>query len=521
MLGFHVALALLFVANRAPGTAAAATGFPLDDAWIHMVYGRSVAEHGLPYYNPGDAEAGFTSPLWVVALTLAHLLGAIFSAGPVALAKIAGTLCGAATTLGVLLLVWRLTQSRVATAFAALLAALCPIGAFAQVSGMEVTLCSAMAVWALVAYAHGRLWWTGTFVALAYLSRPELALLAIVLTAAALCARARPTARDKMRAAVPLVAPVAAAGSLWALYCWLAVGRPLPNTFYAKFDMGDATRIPSVLGEALLAVPANAWLAGIVLMALAVAHLYWLRDRVTATVLLIVPAALLFALARTRTFPPGFADYFAFYRYFAPVLPMMSAAMAIGLALPLRWATHETRAGRRRFGAAGLTIATLLAVVTLTPTAGRLAAASSSYAWHCQNMNEVQVALGHWVATETPTEAAVVVNDAGAIRYFGERRVIDLMGLNTGAFIDDPKDWGLVQGNAKLLQRFMRREGASHLIIFRPWFPALVQHEPHFSRLFEPVTHFTSPRYVVLDPRSGLDRMDVFCRRGATAAPGD
>jgi hypothetical protein len=36
-LAAHVAIAIYFLFDRAPGTAAALYGLPLDDAWIHMV----------------------------------------------------------------------------------------------------------------------------------------------------------------------------------------------------------------------------------------------------------------------------------------------------------------------------------------------------------------------------------------------------------------------------------------------------------------------------------------------------
>ena len=64
----HVATAICFLLDRAPGTAAALQGLPLDDAWIHLVYARSLAAwHGFAY-NPGQLETGSTSPLWAVLL---------------------------------------------------------------------------------------------------------------------------------------------------------------------------------------------------------------------------------------------------------------------------------------------------------------------------------------------------------------------------------------------------------------------------------------------------------------------
>ena len=41
---------------------------PLDDAFIHFVYARAVFESFGLHYNPGEAQAGFSSLLWVLLL---------------------------------------------------------------------------------------------------------------------------------------------------------------------------------------------------------------------------------------------------------------------------------------------------------------------------------------------------------------------------------------------------------------------------------------------------------------------
>ena len=82
LLGLNLALALLYVLDRSTGEASALWQLPLDDAWIHLVYARSLSV-GLPFhYNPGQPEAGFSSPLWEILLVPAMWIG---RAGPGAL----------------------------------------------------------------------------------------------------------------------------------------------------------------------------------------------------------------------------------------------------------------------------------------------------------------------------------------------------------------------------------------------------------------------------------------------------
>jgi hypothetical protein len=39
-------------------------GLPLDDAWIHQTYARSLADRGEWAFQAGEPSAGSTSPLW-------------------------------------------------------------------------------------------------------------------------------------------------------------------------------------------------------------------------------------------------------------------------------------------------------------------------------------------------------------------------------------------------------------------------------------------------------------------------
>lgn len=50
-------------------------GYPIDDAWIHQSYARSLAERGEMSFHPGEPSAGSTSPLWSLLLAPGHWIG--------------------------------------------------------------------------------------------------------------------------------------------------------------------------------------------------------------------------------------------------------------------------------------------------------------------------------------------------------------------------------------------------------------------------------------------------------------
>ena len=70
----------------------------------------------------------------------------------------------------------------------------------------------------------------------------------------------------------------------------------------------------------------------------------------------------------------------------------------------------------------------------------------------------MNVQPGQWIAKNTPLNAIVGVNDAGAIRYFGKRRTIDLLGLNNA---------GIAFGRTSQKQEISK---ADFLALYPGWF---------------------------------------------------
>src|SRR5262245_13624485 len=71
--------ALLFLVTAAAVVtlyvATANGGFPLDDSWIHQVYGRNLGVNGQWAFVLGTPSAASTSPLYTVLLSIGYRLG--------------------------------------------------------------------------------------------------------------------------------------------------------------------------------------------------------------------------------------------------------------------------------------------------------------------------------------------------------------------------------------------------------------------------------------------------------------
>jgi len=455
---------------------AGASGFPLDDSWIHLHFARNIAEGAGFSYNPGTPVAGSTAPLWTLLLAAGAL-----AMGP---SPVVAKTIGVASMIGAALLTRRAAlawgASRIVGQASAVALLWTGPMAWGALSGMEVCLAALLVAAALAAHAGGRAGWTALWGALAVLARPEALLLVPLL------ALGRPLGvrRALLFGAVTVVAvaPVVA-------FTLLTVGAPLPATASAKIEggvVGWVAGLGEPLGRTLVARPWEfsrdwvAWLARthwLLPLALAPAIvLAWIRHGrvlgVPALGLLVHPLGMAL-LAPYRG--PGFQEG----RYSAHVLPLAMIVLAVALGTGAVGATVVAGPARPAWTVGGLrkmlrgsdsaySRARVIAVVLYLAVAlATLPGAATRYAWGVQNINAMQVHLGRWVDANVPSTARLAVNDIGAIAYFSRREVIDLMGLVTPEIIPYRR-----QGEAEIM-RYVTTACPDYVIIFPTWFPAM------------------------------------------------
>lgn len=404
-------LAVLWLAGRDanPGP----LGFRLDDAWIHLVYGRGLFENGYLAYNDGVASTGCTSPLWAAWLAALHAAFGGSVDGIVRAVIVAGALLHVAAVLVAASLAKRVTGNRFAGATAGTLVALATPWAAASFSGMEVTLTGLLLLLAVRALADGTLRKAGWWLAAAGLARPETAVVTLL---AAILAVTRRGSDGLRRVAAP---SVVAAAALAAHHLW-ASGSPLPATFLAK----SATSLPALPGR--LATAFGEMLPGIPPFG---AGLGWLaaaglvgRDARTALARgLPLAAGLAFLLANLLVLDPVDPGAFYHLRYVLPAVPLLVTGLAIGA-----WGLGERVRVRVRWvpPAALLLLAGVGAATTIGPV-------SRHFHNDVRNINEVQRAIGEHLAATIPAGRWIAASDAGAIRYFSRLPTVDVIGLNT------------------------------------------------------------------------------------------
>jgi hypothetical protein len=119
---------------------------------------------------------------------------------------------------------------------------------------------------------------------------------------------------------------------------------------------------------------------------------------------------------------------FYWQRYYLPAAPFVLLVMGVGAEQAIGWAWQRRGRALGPVGVGAVGVLVLLAVVDL-PRGLRQSA--RLYAWNCQNIEELDVAMAKWLATNIPAGEAIAATDSGAVRYFGVHPVRDLLGLNS------------------------------------------------------------------------------------------
>jgi hypothetical protein len=378
---------------------------PFDDDFICYRYARNaLAGIGLEF-NAGERVEGFTVPLWV----LLHTAGLALRANPVHVSLVVGVLSVAAAA-ALLARGWWARFPDARWPVPALLFAAMPPVAWHAVTGLGTTLLAALLAgwfveWEAARRAGRAPWRAGVLLALACLLRQECALFALPFAALELRGRGR----GRMFAVLPLAALLG-----WTIFRLDYYGALLPNTFavkklpflddvaYGLRYLRDGT-LQTGIGALVLAAPLA------------------LRGHATAP----TRAACLGLVLHTVYVVHVGGDFMELARFFVPVLPLALFLACAGLRGP----------GRLR---AAAVVAALLALQW------------TQFGWTYHGrpyrfldhrwMEERWARVGALLGDVLPPDAQIATSPIGAIGWYSERPIVDILGLTNDATADERPD---------------------------------------------------------------------------------
>lgn len=490
-------LLLIFVLHTSLQLTGGVLGAPLDDAWIHFQFARNLSQGQGFSYNPGEPTPGSTAPLWTLLLAAVGLFTEDFLVPSLVLSALF-LLVAAWLAYG---LVREVTGARWPGLLAGLVVAATGRLLWAGLAGMETTAFAALSLAAVWAYMR---WGLRPFpvllFALAAQMRPEgHALFALaVLDTAVNYLLVTKTWREWLRQTAVAGLLYGLVAAPYALFSLATTGYPLPNTFYAK-----ASTATLFSWRTLRETAVYHWQDNPVSLLLLLPGLLplWRRSRLAVLWLLGLP--LFTAVIIDFTWHHG--------RYTMPLIPFQVAAAAVGA----YWlAQRFSQRMWRKVLPIGLGALLLLGGVWGVP---RWAAMHGNNA---REILDIDVALGQWLADNTPSDALIAVDDIGAITFLAQRRIVDMNGLVS------PEVWPAVrlpdrETRSRELTRILSRLQPDFMAAFPLWRWEIVSNPlvaaeryhvstPTHTIIFQQdayVYEMTWPYVTQVDPQRPLDVM--------------
>lgn len=407
-----------------------------DDAFIAFRYAKHLAGGMGLTWNPGEPPLeGFSSPLHVLLLSAGIRIGL----DPLALSQILGLLGSLLACLGAAWVARELSNDDPrASPLAALgLSLSTPLAAWSR-GGLETTLFTgllacAVATWLRKNRGLGPRWLPALLLFIATLSRPE----AVLIAAVAFTFDAVPHLRPAGKSSSPrrlggdwwLYAALMAFYLGWKLFYF---GDLLPNTYYVKSGAG----LPS-LKSGLVYSLRFFQAYGAVNLLLAIVPMVFLRWPRKSALAFLWCCIGLYTLHVTWI---G-GDYSYFGRYLIPILPMLVSLSAVGAIL--LW--ERTRGLRQvpRFGIALL----VLGASCMQLSAGSLGEVRDRpfllfRPWRLLDripapgdpfaslFRPDYIHMGKALHDYFPQDRTVACLAVGAIGYYSDRPILDLLGIN-------------------------------------------------------------------------------------------
>lgn len=417
-------------------------GFPLDDAWIHLTFARTLAEHGEWAFRPGVPAAGSTSPLWSALLSIGFFIGL----EPYIWTYLLGLL-----TLFALGVLCELTARRTISSYVPRFPW---VGAFivlewhllwAAMSGMETLLHALILAVTLSALMldSRRFLSLGLVVGVSVWVRPDGLTLLGPLVLAILLSNGDPPSRARglMRASIGF-------GSVFLFYLLfnLLIGdTPMPNTFYAKqaeYTGWQGQTIFKRLGDLAVQLFSGPYLL------LVIGSVVWavrsVRTRAWGSLLAVTWAVgyMLLYILRLPVYQHG--------RY---VLPAMPVLFLVGLLAMVEFSQSK------KFGRYQWFVNTLWQAGVGVLSVLFLFLGAYTYAQDVAFIEQEMVITAKWAAENIPPGEVIAAHDIGALGYFDSHPLIDLAGLISPEVIPIMRDQAQLADHLDL-------QGADYLIAF-------------------------------------------------------
>lgn len=440
-------------------------GFPLDDPWIHLTFAKNFIDYGsFSYFKNEIVTSGSTSPIYTFLLSLLFFI----SSNEFIISYALGILFSALTIVIVFKLFSVHFKSMLVLGFAAVFfTAIQPKLNLISVSGMETTMFIALLAMVFFFYLKQNWIWLGISLGLTIWCRPDgfviwLAILIDNLIQTKLLSSHNSSTNIREFEKKKFISAFAIAGVIVLFYFgfnYLLSGDLLPNTYKAKIEYYQNNQQSFFLeNEVLKYFTAKEfiilWLPFLFGLAAVLFDIFKKRKNELLVYFLFVIG---FILMYYLMLP--FSHRFG--RYLMPVIPFYILSGFYGLKSLFDFLLiKKTSPAVINF----IFLAFIVAGIILSVK--EIGASSNEYSELCKYHNDRHAAAGRWLKKNISENAVIATHDIGAIGFYSQRKIVDMVGLVTPELISHIND----KDYSTFINSYLAKNKIDYLVTLRNWF---------------------------------------------------
>ena len=459
--------------------------FPLDDPWIHLSFARNLVEYGsFSYYKNQLTTSGSTSPAYTILLSILY----IFSKNEFIISYILGIGFFSLLVFAYFkLLKIHFYPAMWLVVIATLLVAIQPGINFIADSGMETTMFIFLIVFSLYNYKKKNYTALGISLGLTLWCRPDGLILWAAIIVDYIAAQIFVSNKGKRTGSLftlkELYKPFLIAfgiASIYLLFNYILSGSPLPNTYRSKLATYQNNSRSKYFQDDVIKYFTSTEFA-----------LYWIPFLIAAIVVLkdlikrqyngfsiylIFITGFIFTYWWLIPFTPAYG------RYLLPIVPFYIILAVYGVKELLEFFSLKIRSAVpvNILGIGYFAAALVVSVVYFTDFANLYTLTNKYY-------NDRHVFVGKWIAKNTPVNSVIATHDIGAIEYYGNRKLIDMVGLVS------PEVLGKMDIDfIEFINKYLTDKKPDYLVVLKNWFevendnPILTPvDQPEFIQVFK------------------------------------
>lgn len=460
-------------------------GFPLDDPWIHLTFAKNLVEYSAySYYKNEVITSGSTSPLYTFLAALLYM----FIKNEFILSYIIGIVFFVLLVLFSYLLSKRDFNSVTLALIFSFLIALQPKLTLISVSGMETTMFIFMTIASLYFYRIEKLVMTGIFLGLTLWTRPEGLILILILFVDILLQRfyfktnfgSKIISKQNL---LMLLLPLIIISAGYFGFNYLLDGHLLPNTYRAKINYYyDSDRMNFINRDVIKYFSSGEFV--VVWIFFLINIIFSVHDIIKkrySPFILYTKFTIFFVLVYIVKLP--FAHRFG--RYLMPVIPYYLITSIYGLKRLVEL-IHSKSKLDWYFALNGFFL--LFAGSTIMLSTNSISENAKEIAMVSKYHYDRHIKIAEWLKKNTKETDIIATHDIGAIAFYSDRKIIDMVGLINPEVIDHLRD----KNYSEFLKRYFIEKNVSYFVTMRNWFEAVNQkslylpiNEYEFMEVFE------------------------------------